>query len=518
MAWDYNRSKERIQKHLDGMAEIKVEKLTRDADLNSLLSETCCREIYGAHAYVNVSNFAHLASGSAEDEDRYKELIQAIHIYQREVSRIVEGDGIFDGVRVHFQGPKLHALFFRPIDASAKISAKAVLLQLVLKDFVTSVFNPAFPDFGDFKVAGGADIGDAIGTRNGSHGDRELLFLGDPANHAAKIINSHGRLRLTKRVYDELPEDLREICDSVAGETDLYQAQTVAPSKLDELTKEHGVGWDREASRKRVDADKEQFPLEDISYSGADKLIDIDDLTIRNNKRVLAASVFGDTTGFTAYIGASASNEQKKERLREFHAIRKEMAEVVRKDFNGIRVQFQGDRVQGLVHLPKDDDAGIATEAVDVVVGLQSSMEKSLKDCFPAIKNKLFLAAAVDQGTTLVTKLGTRGHRDRICLGDPVEEAAACEERCEDKEIGVSKAVYDELPDRLKSHFSYNATRRCYIAAGLTADKVEQAQKASSLYGGNGGVYVTSGAAGVAVSTEGTPDARKVVPAKSYGA
>ena len=516
MAWDYARSKGRIQKHLDGMGEIKVEKLTRDADLNSLLTETCCREIYGAHAYVSISNFARLASEAIEDEERYKELIQAVHIYQREVSRIVEGDGIFDGVRIHFQGPKLHSLFYRPIDARGKIAAKAALLQLVMKDFVASVFNPAFPEFADFKVAGGTDIGTAIGTRNGSHGDRELLFLGAPANHAAKIISSHGRLRLTGRVYDELPENLQEICDAVAGETDLYQLQTITQAKLDELAKEHGVGWDREASGKRVEADKEQFPLADISYSGADKLIDIDDLTIRNNKRVLAASVFGDTTGFTAYIDAAVTDEQKRDRLREFHAIRKELAEVVRKDFNGIRVQFQGDRVQAIVHLPKEEAAGIAAEAVDAAVGLQSSLEKSLKDCLPAIKGKLFLAAGVDQGTTLVTKLGSRGHRDRICLGEPVEEAAACEERCEDKEIGVSQAVYDGLPDRLKSHFSYNATRRCYLAVGLTADKVEQAEKASSVYGAGAPVYITTGATGTAVSAKEADDARKIVPAKSY--
>lgn len=139
MPWDYIRSKERIKKHLDNMGEIQVEKLTKDADLSSLLSETCCREIYGAHIYVNVSNFARLASELINDADRYKELIQAVHIYQREVSRIVEGEGIFDGVRIHFQGSKLHALFFRPIDNGPKIAAKAVLLQLVLKDFVASV-------------------------------------------------------------------------------------------------------------------------------------------------------------------------------------------------------------------------------------------------------------------------------------------------------------------------------------------------------------------------------------------
>lgn len=502
MAWNYTISKDRIQKHLDGMGEIKVEKLVRDADLNNLLSETCCREIFGAHIYVTVSNFAHLASGSADDVDYYKELIQAVHIYQREVSRIVEGEGIFDGVRIHFQGPKLHALIFRPINDNSKIAIKAVLLQLVLKDFTISVFNSAFPDFDNFKVAGGADIGDAIGTRNGSRGERELLFLGAPANHAAKIINSHGQLRLTKRVYDELPVDIQKLCDKVTGEAELYQLQTVTQNKLDELTKKHGVGWDRTASRRRVNADTEQFPLTEISYSGADEPIDVDDLTIRNNKRVLAASVFGDTTGFTAYIGAAITNEQKRERLREFHVIRKEVAEVMRSDFNGIRIQFQGDRIQGLIHLPKDNAKDIATEAVDAAVGLQSSMEKSLKDCLPAFKGTLFMAVGVDQGTTLVTKLGTRGHRDRICLGDPVENAAGYEECCQDKEIGISKAVYDELPDRLKNHFSHNSSRGCYTAVDLTADKVEMAEKASSVYSSSTAVYITSGLAGAAVSAK----------------
>ena len=62
MAWDYNESKTRIRKHLDGMGEIEVEKLVREADLDTLLTETRCREIYGAHVYVAVSNFPALAA------------------------------------------------------------------------------------------------------------------------------------------------------------------------------------------------------------------------------------------------------------------------------------------------------------------------------------------------------------------------------------------------------------------------------------------------------------------------
>src|SRR5258708_5029647 len=108
MSWSYDESLERIGKHLDNMGEIEIEKLVREADLETLLTETCCREIHGAHVYVDVSNFARIATESVTDTNEYKRFIQGIHIYQREVSRIVET--IFDGLRVHFQGSKLHAL------------------------------------------------------------------------------------------------------------------------------------------------------------------------------------------------------------------------------------------------------------------------------------------------------------------------------------------------------------------------------------------------------------------------
>ncbi len=103
MSWNYNTSHDRVEKHLDDIGEIEVEKLVRDADLNSLLSETTCRDIFGAHVYVDVPNFSDLATLTAEGDD-YRRVIQALHLYEREVARIVEGEDVFDGVRIHFQG------------------------------------------------------------------------------------------------------------------------------------------------------------------------------------------------------------------------------------------------------------------------------------------------------------------------------------------------------------------------------------------------------------------------------
>lgn len=121
------------------------------------------------------------------------------------------------------------------------------------------------------------------------------------------------------------------------------------------------------------------------------------------------------------------------------------MATVLKCDFNGLRIQFQGDRVQGLFHLPKNEEQDIAVEAVRAAVGLQSSMEHTVKAAMPDAKN-LQLAVGIDLDTTLVSNLGARAHRDRICLGESVENAAANEERCSGGQIGISERIYKVLP------------------------------------------------------------------------
>jgi class 3 adenylate cyclase len=512
MAWNYQSSLDRIKQHVDALQDIEVEKLVREADLEGLLSETRCRQIYGAHTYVAVSNFSRLCSDGTYAEADYKRLIQGVHIYQREVARIVEGNSIFDGLRVHFQGPKLHALFYRPIDDSEELASRALLLQLVVKDFVKNVFNPAFPHYDNFIVSAGSAIGDVIGTRNGHRGDQELLFLGGPANYAAKIIGAWGSLRVDDHLYEALPQELRDLCVSVRD--GVYRIETPGDEELDDLLEHFDIHWDPDASADRVRADKVAFPLKDIDCGEADVLIDLDQLSIRNNKRVLAASLFADIAGFTRYIDNARTNDQKKAALRVLHAIRKEMAAVIKTDFGGLRVQYQGDRVQGLFHLPKDDETRIAKKAVEAAIGLQSSMEYAIKEVLPEARD-VSLAIGLDFGTTLVSKLGTRGHRDRICIGEAVERAALCEERCVGGQIGITECVFEALSEELQDQFTFDETAECYVATGLTAEKAERAARAT-VYAGAGPVFVRSDSRGVHIRGENGPDARRITPSRSW--
>jgi class 3 adenylate cyclase len=514
MAWNFDRSLQRIGAHLESMGEITIEKLKREADLWSLLSETNCREIFGAHVYVDVSNFSPLASAGSATTDDIKRLIQGVHLYQREAARIVEGPELFDGVRVHFQGARLHALFYRPIDNATKIAARSVLLQIVIRDFVESVFNPAFPKLGNFQTAAAADIGDTVGTQNGVEGDRELLFLGGPANRAAKTLGDARSDRVTKAIFDALPSDLQAIC----VETDdpgVYALAQVPQSELDELCAEHDVAWNREDSRQRLDDDRKQFPLSEISIESADVLIDLDLLSIRKSKRVSAASLFADLTGFTAYIERACNADKQKEALRVLHAVRKEFCRVLTDDFNGVRIQYQGDRVEAILHLPKDNNESIARKAIDAAAGLQSSMETTLKHWLPEA-NDLTVAIGIDSDLTVVSRLGTRGARDPICLGAAVQKAARIEEAVDGREVGVSSTVYSQLPEHYQELFTWRLAAQAYVASALTADKLERAEDASKLFTQGAEVYVRTTAGVATVSNEVSRGARSVVSSQPY--
>ncbi len=132
----------------------------------------------------------------------------------------------------------MHAVVYRPIDDNAAIAKKAFLMQLALHDFVANVFNETTAADIEYKLASGADLGDAIGTRNGQVTDREMLFIGDPANQAAKVIGE-ASARIRPAIFDQLPTDMQGVCSRIAG-SENYWAK-VSQSKLDGWLSDAGI-------------------------------------------------------------------------------------------------------------------------------------------------------------------------------------------------------------------------------------------------------------------------------------
>ena len=192
------------------------------------------------------------------------------------------------------------------------------------------------------------------------------------------------------------------------------------------------------------------------------------------------------------------------------------MSRVIRDDYPGVRVQYQGDRVQALYHLPNDDVSKVVDDAVTAGAAIQSSLTV-VQELLPEAK-ALSMAVGVDHGVTLVTKLGSRGQRDRICIGEPVDGAAACEEDANGGEVAVSEHVYNSLPEQLRSLFSHDEDRDLYIAIGVTADRISRARRISRTESASGTRFIKTGSEGTLVASSASPGGRAIHNDKPHAA
>jgi hypothetical protein len=116
---------------------------------------------------------------------------------------------------------------------------------------------------------------------------------------------------------------------------------------------------------------------------------------------------------------------------------------------------------------------------------------------------------------TLVSKLGIRGDRDRICIGTAVQRAAETQEACHSLEIGTTSRAYSLITDESAGQFTFDKQRDIYVATGLTVEKMERLTKAAAYRSGSP-VFVSSSSAGVAVRASKVANEREVFPARSY--
>lgn len=243
MGWDYESSLKRVQVAYDATSDLTVSKVVRETDLeNTTLTKP--RLVTGAHFYVDVTNYQALLAadpitmpGSDDDVGGGEDLLHRSHLWAREVSRVVQRD--FEATKVHFQGPKLHALVYRPIGDDQAMVVKAVLTAAAVRATAMIFAEVLGLDRAEaWQTAAGVDFGEALVTANGVRGDRELLFLGNPANRAAKIVGSD--LCLTVEAADLLPEEF----DDLLRKTDNPEVRTAVMTDacLEELVEAHGYG------------------------------------------------------------------------------------------------------------------------------------------------------------------------------------------------------------------------------------------------------------------------------------
>src|ERR1700686_4356714 len=191
MSWNADRAKSRIREHLK-----TVPAVDRNVALDSaavakrgLLSRMPLSDAFvveGAHLYGELLDFEDLvAEQGRETEASHRRLLGFLNVHYRVWDSIVDGD---DGDRVDYHGARLHAVITSPVGDPAAQIEQAVALARKLTEAAQKVgLAHGFPSRIRFGIDHGKCL--AMTTGRGTH-ERDTLFLGRPANHAAKLVAS----------------------------------------------------------------------------------------------------------------------------------------------------------------------------------------------------------------------------------------------------------------------------------------------------------------------------------------
>jgi len=455
------------------------------------------RRAEGVHLYVDVPNFHRAVDDAGNDKQKQRKLVRASSVLRRIQSDMMQDDDVGD---IQRQTVRAHGLVFKPYNGKdnpkdGDRAKQAVIHAITENTYVLDVFNGAFSDVRDFSSAVGLASGMSYLANIGKTGKRELISLGTCANLAAKVIGGRDSITITSEMYDVLPECLQEHFDEddVVSGVLTYRASGLRWSHNADLADELGVEWNESKWKAKTEEHRDNLPLDQITISDATTLIDVSKLTERNCKRTAAISFYADLDGFTRYVQEAETDDKVISLIRQFHMIRAEFHSVVGADYDGLALQHRGDCILGILHLPsgssKHDKR--CQDAVDLAIGLQSSMEHVLNEHLTD-REDIHVAVGMDVGKVMISRLGKQGERITICFGPEVTEAEHLQTISNAKQIRISSEIYDQLDDEdITEEFTKRGS--AYVATDLTFPKLDEKKEEKAAESGSLAASVDNG-------------------------
>ncbi|MBI0532000.1 adenylate/guanylate cyclase domain-containing protein [Sphingomonas sp. TX0522] len=483
MPWDEDRARKRIRRFIDSVPEgqIVVE------DFGSFLADSRMRKgafsaapvveaalvdiprnraitTHAVHVYANLVDFnSVLTDAGRETEASHRRALEFLHAHYGACDALIDE---FEMQRVDFHGSRLHAVVLEPEGPrnEGERVRTAVAFASAFREMVDRL-AAEHPEFAT-RVRIGIDSGPAVAIDGGKGNEREPLFVGSPANHAAKLADGDGEgVELSPRAAAAINRRAEpwQTGGSITKAAELqFLDEGITTARLGHRTADHRLEAafaavsDEVRSRKGLDHPDAVFrfhhkqpPLKDLAY---------EDHPPSRAVRMELASVFADVDNFTTYIDEAIRSGRIAEAVANLHVIRAEMAAVLRDDFAGRKVRFVGDCIHGLV---AEGDArqtnGMETmrTAVKAAAGLRSSFNLC-RDMLPGIES-LGLAIGVDFGWTPICRLGLRGENSvRAAASRATCVSEAEQRRCDGDETALGEAAYRASPASIRTVFAHD--------------------------------------------------------------
>ncbi|WP_240230036.1 adenylate/guanylate cyclase domain-containing protein [Devosia lacusdianchii] len=411
----------------------------------------------GVHVYVQLTDYhAVMTDQKRERSERYMRALKFLHTHYSATDQIVIE---YQAQRVDYHGPRLHAVIATPTGKSNELERikTAIDFAMAMKRMIEVTGDKVLG--GEFKTAVriGIDSGMAVAVNSGRGSEQEPLFLGNPANYAAKLADGEETgIYLSERVRMVL--GMARIADLATQKRSPFTqdqiamnfvARSVTDQRIEVLAEDVKTTVEPQVRAAEFSFHRHQPPLSSIDYG---------DLRPSNTIYMEMLSIFADIDNFTKYVQHCIDTGDVKQLVANLHVIRKELAAVLKSDFGGKKVRFIGDCLHGLVaegSVRETDAAGTIETAVLCAGAMRSSFELC-QEMLPGIKD-LGLAIGLEYGSTPVTRLGTRGDLSvRCATSRAVSESERLQSELDGDETALGSRALSKASLRVKKLFDQN--------------------------------------------------------------
>ena len=455
--WDKTTAEDRIKKRLAEVETIKIKEYVKETDLTELPVGTAYR-VDGVHVYVDILNMNEmLGVTDYEGVVAHRRTLRFLNLHYRAVRNILLE---VEAIEVDFHNQRLHAVFAKPYGDEAARVHKAVATAQLICDVLARTGEDGDDPLPAAQVRVGIDSGEALAVNNGRRGSREPLFLGEPANLAAKRAGGGTKTGIymtnTARAVVGWQNVVNENASALTGE----QVQTAKDkAKLSVTADEIYKDWQDDLAKQPIGA------IEFSRHTPPFQTLDLEGLSPKNSRRQECSSVYADIDNFTRYVSDRIDDDETaKDVVRALHVLRAELECVLRDDFAGCKIRFIGDCIHGILiegTAQTTDDGETAKNAMFCAAAMRSSFALALDLLADegVDASDLGLAIGAEHGPVAVTRLGIKGEMVRCCISRSVLRAEEEQLRCNGRQTAVGPTLNKFAPQAFKDLFGLGRRR-----------------------------------------------------------
>ncbi len=398
--------------------------------------------VQGIHVYINIENFNDIILDEESQTNKVTKSIHALDTFFSEIERYGNNHFSKSFVIEKITGSRLHFYVVDDIQTGFKTVKSVVSFAFKLSQCINTDIGK-YKNLKDFKIQIGCDYGRFFDFEfETEEGYVEMTSIGYVANFAAKLqgLTTASTISISKELYSLLENsDKANFVPKTHPSLYKYQQNVYYNASLSRICESFSESLSDDIKLAKDFANK--VNLSDIDYSEVRKTIDYRTLSKTRCKHLMGIPMYADIRGFTSQFDKNDTNLE--EMSAKTQLVLKTMYDISTKH-GGVHVQFQGDRELSLFHnIPGDYVEGILQPDKYC---FKNAILCAMRMIDEVKHIKLCIGVGADFGKMFATKIGVRGSKDNILLGETVINADFMEDNnANENQIAVTEAVYNGL-------------------------------------------------------------------------